>query len=388
MPGRTSVDGMTTTLDGSGATPGALPTNPGISPPTLAKPHPPAIDVRGLTKRFGRRTVVDGLDITVPTGAVAGFVGPNGAGKTTTLRMLLGLVRPTAGSGTILGHPLTRPADYLPRIGALIESPALYPALSGERNLASLAVLAGHDPDRVPAVLDTVGLAGRGGDAFRTYSLGMKQRLAIAAALLCDPELLVLDEPTNGLDPSGIRQMRDLVRSLGGDARDSDADTPVRPRRTVLISSHLLAEVEQICDWIIVVERGRLAYQGPTDGLMADGSHRVTLRPEQPDQLGMLADLVAGFGLRVTRDDDHITLHLDGVAAGTTHSTTRSTAHNAAHSDQNAATRTALLAELNRATLARGITLVEIAQQRVSLEERYQGLVETTASSHTGQEER
>ncbi len=154
MPGRTSVDGMTTTLDGSSATPGArpgahpgaLPANPGILPPTLAKPHPPAIDVRGLTKRFGRRTVVDGLDITVPTGVVAGFVGPNGAGKTTTLRMLLGLVRPTAGSGTILGHPLTRPADYLPRIGALIESPALYPALSGERNLASLAVLAGQDP--------------------------------------------------------------------------------------------------------------------------------------------------------------------------------------------------------------------------------------------------
>jgi ABC-2 type transport system ATP-binding protein len=319
----------------------------------------PAIDVHGLTKRYGRRTVVDGLDITVPVGAVAGFVGPNGAGKTTTLRMLLGLVRPTAGAGTILGHPLTDPAGYLPRVGALIESPALYPALSGERNLASLALLAGQDPARVGSVLDEVGLTGRGGDAFRTYSLGMKQRLAIGAALLSDPDLLVLDEPTNGLDPTGIRQMRDLVRSLAAGTRIAGSDGPSRRPRTVLVSSHLLAEVEQICGWIIVVEQGRLAYQGPMDSLMPAGSRTVTLRPDHPDSLGMLGDLAAGFGFPVTRNDGYLTVRLQNLAP-----------------DQDGSVE---LAELNRAAFGRGITLIEIAPHRVSLEERYQGLVERSA---------
>jgi ABC-2 type transport system ATP-binding protein len=350
---------MNTALGGLAETTAGRDPHQRTARPAPAIDVPPAIDVRGLTKRYGRRTVVDGLDVTVPVGAVAGFVGPNGSGKTTTLRMLLGLVRPTDGTGTILGYPLTEPAGYLPRVGALIESPALYPALSGERNLASLAVLAGQDPARVGPVLDEVGLTGRGGDAFRTYSLGMKQRLAIGAALLSDPDLLVLDEPTNGLDPSGIRQMRDLVRSLAAGTRIAGSDGPSRPRRTVLVSSHLLAEVEQICDWIIVIEEGRLAYQGPTDGLMPAGSRMVTVRPESPASLGMLGDLAAGFGLRVTRYDGYLTVRLENLAP-----------------DQDG---THELAELNRAAFDCGITLVEITPHRVSLEDRYQGLVERSA---------
>ncbi|MEV4512708.1 ATP-binding cassette domain-containing protein [Dactylosporangium sp. NPDC049525] len=218
-----------------------------------------AISTRGLTKRYGTRTVVDALDLDVPAGVVAGFVGPNGAGKTTTLRMLLGLVRPDGGTGSVNGLPLNQPAAYLPRVGALIEGPAFYPGLSGERNLAVQAALGGIDPAGIPALLDRVGLAGRGRDAVQRYSLGMKQRLGIAAALLGDPALVVLDEPTNGLDPAGIREMRGIVRSIHQDGR------------TVLVSSHLLTEVEQVCDWLIVIGDGRRRYQGPTRDLLAGG---------------------------------------------------------------------------------------------------------------------
>jgi ABC-2 type transport system ATP-binding protein len=327
----------------------------------------PAIDVRGLSKRYGRRTVVDDLDLRIPAGAVAGFIGPNGAGKTTTLRMLLGLVRPTAGTGRVLGRPLSAPAGYLPRVGALIESPALYPRLPARRNLEALAILGGQEPAGIDAVLAEVGLAGRDTDEVRTYSLGMKQRLAIGAALLGDPDLLILDEPTNGLDPMGIRLMRDMIRGLsvrGG------------RRRTVLVSSHLLAEIEQICDWIIVVDQGRLAYQGPPDGLLATGSRRVTLRPECPDDLGMLGDLVAGFGLAVERDGDRLLAQLDGLPTPAPVSASVSAPASASETDQpETDPAAALLAGVNRAAHAHGITLVEITTTRTSLEERYTGLV-------------
>nr|WP_232425576.1 ATP-binding cassette domain-containing protein [Pseudofrankia inefficax] len=384
-----------------------------------------AVDVRGLSKRYGRRTVVRDLDLRIPAGAVAGFIGPNGAGKTTTLRMLLGLVRPTAGAGTVLGQPLGEPARYLPRIGALIESPALYPRLSARRNLEAMAILAGLDRAQVEPVLAEVGLAERAGDEVRAYSLGMKQRLAIAAALLGDPELLVLDEPTNGLDPMGIRLMRDLIRGLavrGGEGRAGEAGAGARGeagagagvgagagigagvevatgagtaagsgggvgaatraaatgadrvparRRTIVVSSHLLAEVEQICDWIIVVDRGALAYQGPPDGLLATGRQRVALRPERPADVGMLADLAAGLGFAVERDGDRVlaTLVARPVGGG------------AGGAADRAEPSRAPLAELNRAAHARGIALVEIAPARVTLEERYTGLVAAGASA-------
>src|SRR3954447_16420979 len=167
----------------------------------------PALSVSKLTKRYGDRTVVDDLAIELPRGVVAGFVGPNGAGKTTTMAMLLGLVRPSAGGGHVLGDPLGRPGAYLPRVGALIESPAFYPSLTGAENLRVFATVGGHDLARIPALVDQVGLSGGGDDRYRSYSLGMKQRLGIAAALLGDPQLLILDEPANGLDPEGVREM-------------------------------------------------------------------------------------------------------------------------------------------------------------------------------------
>src|SRR5262249_22894657 len=213
--------------------------------------RPAAIMTEGLTKRYGRRLAVDGLSLEVPVGVVAGFIGPNGAGKTTMMAMLLGLVRPTGGTATVLGASLEDPASYLGRVGALIESPAFWPGLSGIENLRAPATRGGQAPSRIPEVLALVGLDGRGSDRFGHYSFGMKQRLGIAAALLGDPALLVLDEPTNGLDPAGISEMREFIRAV------ADGE------RTVLVSSHILSELEQVCDWLIVINEGSLVYQGP-----------------------------------------------------------------------------------------------------------------------------
>ena len=203
------------------------------------------VEVTGLTKRYRTTVAVDGLDLTVRRGEVYGFLGPNGAGKTTTLRILTGLIAPTAGTVRVLGG---RPGDpgTLARTGSLVESPAFYPYLSGRDNLRVLATYAGAKATRIDAVLEEVDLAGRAKDRFATYSLGMKQRLGVAAALLKDPELVILDEPTNGLDPAGMRDMRDLVRRLG------------TGERTVLLSSHQLGEVEQICDRVGILSGGRM----------------------------------------------------------------------------------------------------------------------------------
>jgi ABC-type multidrug transport system ATPase subunit len=199
----------------------------------------------GLTKRYGDHLAVDGVGLTVRRGEVYGFLGPNGAGKTTTLRMLLGLVRPTGGEATVLGRPPGAPGA-LARIGALVEGPGFYPYLSGRDNLRVLARYAGLDDVAVEAALELVDLTGRGSDRFRSYSLGMKQRLGVAAALLGRPELLILDEPTNGLDPAGMADMRELIRALADQGR------------TVLLSSHLLGEVQQLCDRVGVIAAGRL----------------------------------------------------------------------------------------------------------------------------------
>jgi len=210
-----------------------------------------AIETHGLSKHFGKRTAVDGLTISVPAGTIAGFIGPNGAGKTTTIRLLLGLVRPDAGSATILGQPLTNALGYLPRVGALIEAPAFYPSLSGRANLEVLARLGGYPSSRVREVLDLVELSDRARDRVGSYSLGMKQRLGIAMALLPDPDLLILDEPANGLDPLGIIATRDLLRRL----REQD--------KTIFLSSHLLGELEQVADWLIMLHQGKALYNGP-----------------------------------------------------------------------------------------------------------------------------
>ncbi len=224
----------------------------------------------GLTKRYGHVLAVDGLSLDVPRGRIYGLLGPNGSGKTTLMSMLLGLVRPTAGSFTLFGNsPEQGGLDKeLHRIGALIETPTFYPYLSGRNNLAYFQGISGRgDAAELDSLLEQVGLGGRGGDKFQTYSLGMKQRLGLAYTLLGDPELLVLDEPTNGMDPAGMAEVRDLIRGL---ARDD---------RTVILSSHLLNEVEQVCDSVAILSHGRLIAQGDVAELLQErGSPQVRLR--------------------------------------------------------------------------------------------------------------
>jgi ABC-2 type transport system ATP-binding protein len=230
-----------------------------------------SIETHGLTKRFGHQLAVDNVDLAVPHGAVFGFLGPNGSGKTTTIRMLLGLAAASAGTVSVLGLPMPqRLHEVLPRVGALVEGPAFYPFLSGTANLHRLDAASRHGTPgtrkaRVAAALERVGLSHAGGKRVHAYSLGMKQRLGIANALLSPRDLLVLDEPTNGLDPQGTREVRSLVRSLAADGA------------TVFVSSHLLAEVEQICTHAAIMSAGRLVAQGPLAELRQAGGTRIRL---------------------------------------------------------------------------------------------------------------
>jgi ABC-2 type transport system ATP-binding protein len=247
-----------------------------------------AIATRGLTKRYRRQTAVDAIDLSVPNGAVYGFLGPNGSGKTTTIRVLLGLAAATSGEIEVLGQRMPRQLrSVLPRVGALVEGPAFYPFLSGSANLHRLDAADRDAPAssraaRVGEALDRVGLANAAGKRVRAYSLGMKQRLGIAAAMLGPRDLLVLDEPTNGLDPQGTREVRHLVRSLAADGT------------TVFVSSHLLAEVEQICTHLGVMSAGRLVAQGTMAELASTGTSRVHL--VTPDGASAAA-VLAGLGL-------------------------------------------------------------------------------------------
>ena len=232
----------------------------------------PVIETHNLTKRYGSRVLaVDELNLAVRRGEVYGFLGPNGAGKTTTLRMLLGLVKPTSGTAKVLGEELGAPTG-LARVGALVESPTFYPYLSGRDNLRLMARYSGGVPnDRIGEALQRVELSGRAKDKFKKYSLGMKQRLGMAAALLTEPELLILDEPTNGLDPKGMTEVRALIRALG------------RGERTVLLSSHLMGEVEQVCDRVGVIHRGKLVAEG-TVAELRGRTRGILVRAEPLDQ--------------------------------------------------------------------------------------------------------
>ena len=226
----------------------------------------PVLRAAALSKSYGRRLAVDRLDLEVGRAELFGFLGPNGAGKTTTIRMALGLIAPTAGSVEILGREVrAHRAEVLPRVGALVESPALYGYMSGRDNLRAFGrVLGGAPEKRIDEVLETVSLKGRDRDRVRTYSMGMKQRLGLAIALLNDPELLILDEPANGLDPAGIVEMRDLLRGLAGAGK------------TVFISSHVLSEVQQICTRVAIINRGRLVRVAPVaDLLQSHGEFEV-----------------------------------------------------------------------------------------------------------------
>jgi ABC-2 type transport system ATP-binding protein len=241
----------------------------------------PIVVTDRLTKRYGAHAAVDAVSLTVRRGEVYGFLGPNGAGKTTTLRMLVGLVRPSSGTARVLGgRPGEPPVQR--RVGALIEGPGFYPYLSGRDNLRVLARYRRLGDAEVDRALTQVDLTGRGRDAFRSYSLGMKQRLGVAAALLGDPDLLILDEPTNGLDPAGMADMRELVRRL------------VERGQTVLLSSHLLGEVQQICDRIGVIAKGRLIAESTVAELQ--GASSLFVRADPVDQ----AEQVVGAALGVT----------------------------------------------------------------------------------------
>ncbi|MEQ8142866.1 ABC transporter ATP-binding protein [Streptomyces sp. OP7] len=288
------MDGTPTTEPTRGGTPATEPTRGGASGTEQAGEEWAAGDgvvvTRGLTKRYrGGQLAVDDLRLTVPAGSVFGFLGPNGSGKTTTIRMLMGLIEPTSGTAHVLGRPMPRSARaVLPHVGALIEGPALYGFLSGRDNLLRLdAADPTADPRtrkaRVAAALDRVGLTAAAGRKARAYSLGMKQRLGLAAALLRPRRLLVLDEPTNGLDPQGMREIRALVRELATDGT------------TVFLSSHLLDEIEQVCTHVAVMARGRLITQGPVADLAAGVRGRlVVTTPDAPDATRVLKEQGVG----------------------------------------------------------------------------------------------
>jgi ABC-2 type transport system ATP-binding protein len=247
-----------------------------------------AIEVNGLTKQYENLTAVKGATFSVPRGAICGFVGPNGAGKTTTIRMLLGLITPSSGNAKVLGESVSNPEKYLGSVGAMIEGPAFYPALTGAENLRVLATLGGFPIERVEDLIALVGLNGRGGDKYKTYSLGMKQRLGIAAALLPNPALLILDEPTNGLDPEGIQEVRDLLKKLASEGT------------TVFVSSHLLSEIEIISEHIVMLRKGEVVFAGPIEELLMNQKPTIIVRTEEPSDLEKIAAIATAEGHKVS----------------------------------------------------------------------------------------
>jgi ABC-2 type transport system ATP-binding protein len=289
----------------------------------------PVVATTELTRRFGSVIALDRLTVELPAAGVIGLVGPNGSGKSTLIRILLGLIRPTGGTATVLGSSIRAPRDFTARVGVLVESPAFIPSLSTRANLVSLARLRSLPLSRVDAVITQAGLAGRDREPVKRLSLGMKQRLGIAAALLSDPELLILDEPTNGLDPAGIVEIRELLRELG------------RNGRTVIVSSHQLSEIEAVCDHLVVIRFGELIFSGPMAEVMKRTREHIDIAAEHPADLVRLeAALVAG-GWSVTSVDD--VLQIAAVASRA--------------------------ADLNRAATAAGITLSRLAVAQDNLEE-------------------
>ena len=265
------------------------------------------IEVERLHKEYrrlrgGRSVAIAGLDLSVPEGGVFGFLGPNGAGKTTTIRCLLGLVAATSGRMRVLDEEVPRRlTSVIGRVGSIVETPTLFPRFSGRRNLQILGTMHGAGPRAVAGVLATVGLAERADDRVRTYSLGMRQRLGIAAALLKDPELLMLDEPANGLDPAGIVEVRDLVRRLGAEGR------------TVFVSSHILSEIQHTADRVAILARGQLVKEGPVREVLARGGEQALI--VKLDDLGAGATILADAGIASTRDEDALRVHVPAADA-------------------------------------------------------------------------
>ena len=291
----------------------------------------PAIAVNNLSKRYGEIIAVENATFEVPLGTICGFVGPNGSGKTTTIRMLLGLIKPSAGTGSIIGNSIAHPEKYLKEVGAMIEGPAFYPALSGLENLKVLAKLGGIDFARCSELLELVGLADRGKDKFKNYSLGMKQRLGIAAALLPNPKLLILDEPTNGLDPAGIQEVRDLLEKLAAEGV------------TVFVSSHLLSELEMISKYLVMLRKGHVVFAGPMQELLNRSKPTIVAKASSPNSLPFLAELINKTGHQVIVEEDHIRVDADESFA----------------------------IQINKLAFESGIVLSQLTPVRASLEETF-----------------
>jgi ABC-2 type transport system ATP-binding protein len=291
------------------------------------------VETHGLTKRFGQRTVVRAVELQVPRGVAFGYLGPNGAGKTTLIRMLLGLTRPNSGTMSLRGLPVpARRAEALARVGAIVDEPRFHRHLTGRENLGIVAAARGRETfARIPAALERVGLVHRADDRVKTYSMGMRQRLGIARCLMADPELLILDEPMNGLDPAGILDFRNLIRAL------------VSEGRTVMLSSHILDEVEKTCDHVAIVDRGEIVTMGPLTELQRDAQPRVLIGV---DGTARALEVLAGAP-GVTDVDSE-----DGVIR-------------ASLEDMD------VVPELNRRLVEAGIPVRRLEPVRASLEERF-----------------
>ena len=292
-----------------------------------------AVETRGLTKRFGENVAVNGVDLRVPRGCAFGYLGPNGAGKTTLIRVLLGLTHADAGTMTMLGHEVPRHRDRaLARVGAIVDEPRFHGHLTGRENLEILAAAREHAArGRIAASLERVGMSQRADDRVSKYSMGMRQRLGVAACLLGDPQLLILDEPMNGLDPAGMHEMRDMIKSL------------VDEGRTVMLSSHLLDEVERTCDAVAIVDRGKVIRQGPIADLLAGSEVEVSVVCSAPQRAqAVLASAMRGT--RIDTDGDSLTVHLPS------------------------GTGRDVIAEINRQLVHDGIDVYHLQQTQVSLE--------------------
>ena len=290
-----------------------------------------AISVRDLSKKYGERMAVSHINFDVPLGTVCGFVGPNGSGKTTTMRMLLGLISHTGGNGQVLDASIDEPEKYLSRVGAMIEGPAFYPALTGAENLRVLATLGGFPQERVQTLLNQVGLGDRAKSKYKTYSLGMKQRLGIAAALLPNPKLLMLDEPTNGLDPEGIQEVRALLRQL------ADNGT------TVFVSSHLLSELEIISDYLVMLRKGEVVFSGKIEELLLAQQHVIIAKGQNPGDLEKILTIATGMGHSASIRNNEVHIQANAEWGAT----------------------------LNRAAFDAGITLAQLSPQVPNLEETF-----------------
>lgn len=297
-----------------------------------------AVSIDGLTKRFGERVAVDSVDLRVKSGIAFGLLGPNGAGKTTLIRMLVGLATPSQGSIELLGHKIPQQkSQALAKVGAIVEEPRFYPYLNGKENLEIVAALRGRRAiGNIAAALERVGLADRSGDRVGGYSLGMRQRLGIARCLLANPQLMILDEPMNGLDPPGIMEMRALIRSL------------VAEGKTVLVSSHLLDEVEKTCDEVAILSKGSVLASGSLESILAGAGGSITLRTSSNEVAGKLIEArdavleveSSGRMLRIVMRKDHV--DYDRFAGS-----------------------------VARELMENGLDVYEIAQERVSLEDRF-----------------